>query len=74
LRLAAASDPGHRLVPKLALATAAMTILAAVLSVYSARSASRPATTLDSIILSGVEDGEGDSLLDALVSTEGNDG
>jgi hypothetical protein len=74
LRLAAASDPGHRLVPKLALATAAMTIVA-ILTVFAAPGASRaPETTLDSIILSGVEDGEGDSLLDVLVSTEGNDG
>ena len=68
------ADERSKLIPRLAIATAAMTILA-LLSAYTARSAARdPATTLDSLILSGVENGEHDALLDAVLATERNDG
>ena len=59
----------RRLVPKLALATAAMTILALFL-VYSGGIPARSKTTLDSLILSGATGGESDTLLEAVLSTE----
>lgn len=72
--VAAPDTASARLVPKLALATAAITILA-VLSIYSGGGVQeRRATTLDSLILSGASSGEGDTLLDAVLSTDENDG
>jgi hypothetical protein len=73
-RAAVSPYRGSRVVPKLALATAALAILA-LLSIYSDRTASRStARGFDALILSGVRTGENDALLDAVLSTERNDG
>lgn len=73
-RISAPVGASSRLVPRLALATAVLAILA-LFSIYSDRAAARSsARGLDALILSGVRTGENDALLDAVLSTERNDG
>lgn len=68
-RRAAVPDPFARALPRLALATAAAVVLAAVVSTFTRSSA----TNLESVIL-GDEATTGDVLFDALLDAERSDG
>jgi hypothetical protein len=71
--LATEGNGARMLVPKLALATALIAVLAAV-ALYRDRDASRaPSAPLDSLILSGASTDE-DVLLDAVLASGRNDG